>query len=431
VLKKLSAALAVVFALASLSVAPSRADDMTQTLSGMNPQSTWINQNSRDNRISDGTYRWQAFGSNQSDPGHYAGCVTTPSTGLFVAVTTSGTFTNCSVFQLLPESPSALGGFPSGNGTFLPADNTKIELQAILPAGTSTAAIGPMGVGASSGQSVSNLIECQVTISDVNSQPISIVSSTGIVTSTVGNRDRVDRPTCQSKASASATSPTTPTVDSGFVAISAVVVPFGTATVTSGMVSAQTAQQFFGFFAASGTGITALDTSNTAQAKSGPLSFAGIVTFAQNPVGPGGHFFLDSSSAPQTKTGALTVADFTAANLSANTLGNSQYNSYAAPILSPAGSGTLSTARVIVGQVVCTFTGSNSSAPATVTWSGNAVASGAAFEVNLTLTGAAGVTGFPYMPLVSGKSTTGFTVTAFQSAVVTGTHTYDYVAYIN
>lgn len=116
---------------------------------------------------------------------------------------------------------------------------------------------------------------------------------------------------------------------------------------------------------------------------------------------------------------------FTGGNIVAPALQNGTYNSFAPPLLSFLGAAVASTARILTGQVVCTFTASQSSAAASVVFSGNAVPSSSAFVVLLTLSGASGVTGFPFMPIVGSKTTGGFTVQAFQSVSVTGTHTYD------
>lgn len=100
-----------------------------------------------------------------------------------------------------------------------------------------------------------------------------------------------------------------------------------------------------------------------------------------------------------------------------------------APICSLSGTSSGPTAKIADGQITCTFTASQSAAAASVSLSGNASQSSTAYLVSLTLSSATTASGFPYTPLVGVKSTSGFTVSAFQSAVVTGTHTYDVIVY--
>ena len=253
-MKKLIAALAAFF-LSFAMCTPSFALDRTQHLTGLNPPSTWLNMQQRDERVGLGTFLWNALaGSSTSYAGQYAGCQAVPVTGLYVAVSPSGAVENCAVYQLLAEEVTGYGGYPSGVGTFLPTDTNQVILQGLVPAGSSTANIGPMGVGSSAGQSIANLIECKVVTSDTTSQLVNIVSSGGAVSSVSANRDRVDRLSCQDKQSSSAVSPTTPTVDTGYVAIAVVLVPNGTATVTMGMITASGGQAFYGLPQLNGTG---------------------------------------------------------------------------------------------------------------------------------------------------------------------------------
>jgi hypothetical protein len=238
--KRIAATLAVLFVVASFAVIPqaSSASTRSQFLFGQQLPSNWLNSEQRGQRLYDGGFLFHAMaGSNLSWPGTYANLTVVPVTGLFVAVGPTGASSQGAVYQLGVDDSTAFGGFPSGVGTSaLPADPTIIVLKGELTANTSN--IGALSVGASGGQSVANLIECKdVPSTDITSQAINIVSTTGIVTATTGNRDRIDNVVCQFKASASAVSPTTPTVDSGFVAVGVAVVPFGTVTITTGMVS--------------------------------------------------------------------------------------------------------------------------------------------------------------------------------------------------
>lgn len=278
-MKKTLAAIAAFFVALSLFTVPSDAMDRTQHLTGLNPPSTWMNQEQRDVRIGFGTAIWNMLGaSGGSWTGAYSDLSVVPVTGLFVAVGPTTANTVGAVYQLLAEETTGYGGFPSGVGVFLPADTTKVALQGL--AASNTANIGPLNPPGTGGQSINYLLECQVQITDTTSQSVNIVSSGGSVTATAANRDRKDIVACQSKAGTAATtgSQTTPAVDAGWVAIGFAAVANGTVTITSGMITALTAQQFFGFVQASSLGSNAVLLSPSSQ-QSGNVNVSGTGTF--------------------------------------------------------------------------------------------------------------------------------------------------------
>lgn len=112
----------------------------------------------------------------------------------------------------------------------------------------------------------------------------------------------------------------------------------------------------------------------------------------------------------------------------AGTFVSSQPNGTAAyvPVVTDLSGSTLaSTTHICRGTVTATFTASQTSAAATVTLSGAAAFSNANYTVALTVSNSSGLSGFPYMPTIASKTGTGFTITAYQSAVSTGTITFD------
>jgi hypothetical protein len=362
-MKQITAALAAIFISLTMLCAPSSALDRVQHLTGINPQSTWMNQAMRDERLGIGTYWWNAFGSNTSYGGAYSNCSAAPVTGLYVAVAATGASENCAVYQLAADDTTGYGGYPSGVGTFLPADTTQVVIQGLVPAGSSTANIGPLGVGSTSGQSIANLIECKVTTSDTTSQTVNIVSSGGAVTSTNANRDRVDRLSCQDKQSASAVSPTTPTVDTGYVPISVVLVSFGTSTVTTGMISASTLQNFSGFLA-SNNGVFYSNPSVTAYLNN--LFPGDIVMSRSSSIGVA--VFGGSTSAGSLAFGTPNANVFTFNYPVTSTESGATVSSYLPPMYTAAGAATGSTMHGV--QTTCTFAASTACA---ITLTGAAV----------------------------------------------------------
>lgn len=220
-----------------------------------NPPSTWFNLWERDQRLGEGSFWWNALsGANTSYAGTFDNLSVVPVTGLYVAVGPTNSSFVGTLYQLVADDTSAWGGYPQGVGSSaLPADSTKVVGQGTLQA--NTANIGPLTAGYSSGQSVIDLIECNLTPStDQTSSTVNLVNPNGSSNGTATvNRDRVDAVGCTFKASASSSSPTVPTVDSGYVAIGYVTVPYGTSVVTSGMITAES--QFSGFAAPSPSGV--------------------------------------------------------------------------------------------------------------------------------------------------------------------------------
>ena len=246
--------------------------------STINPPSTWLNLMQRNERLSNGAWRWNALsGTNASYSGTFANLSMAPSTGLFVTVGPTNTSFPGTLYDLSVDDSAAWGGYPAGVGSYaLAADSTKIVAQAVVT--SVTPAIGPMGVGASSGQSVINLIECDTVPTDLTSASVNLINSAGAGAGTATvNRDRDDLISCQAKASASSSSPTVPSTDSGFVAIGYATVPFGTSVVTSGMIT--NFASFAGFAQLNSSGVVPLTQGGTglSSATTGCFGYNGSV----------------------------------------------------------------------------------------------------------------------------------------------------------
>lgn len=303
---------------------PAQAGNRVNWYGQMNPISTWLNLSQRYNRLSNGAWRWNAFGSNSAFGGAFAN----------LSVATAGSL-NVTVGPTNASFPGALYGLgvddtaqypasqPSGaTGLSLAADSTQLVLDAVVTSATN--AIGTTA-GGSAGQSVVNLIECKPVTSDATSQTINLINSSGGSAGTASvNRDRIDSLSCQDKTSASAPTPSIPGVDSGYTAIGYVTVPNGTSSVTSGMITNYA--NFQGFATANQAGAIALDTSSTAQTKIGNLTDSGSVTAQGNLVfgsgsgGTGGTF--TGSNGNGAITGIMSATDgFSAGTSGVSTAG--------------------------------------------------------------------------------------------------------------
>ena len=281
-----------------------------QSLTGMNPESTWLNQEERWVRLGFGAYLWQTLcGSASSCSGNFSNLSIVPNGGTNVIVEPTVSSTIGMLYQFLPEETSAFGGYPSGVGIYLPTDSTKVMLQGTMS--TASSSIGPLTPPLTSGQSINYLIECQVLTVDTTSVPINIVSPGGSVTPTTANRDREDTISCIDKAGVAATTgtQTTPSADSGYLGIGHVAVAYATVTITTGMITGN--QPLAGFAQLT-----------PASAQSGTLSVTGSITSAT------------SINAPAILSGA----------------------GYVPPTVTAAGAATASTEHGLHGQVTSSVT---------------------------------------------------------------------------
>lgn len=284
-----------------------------------NPISTWLNLSQRDTRVGEGAFAWNAFGSNAGFAGTFANLTITPAGSLNISVNPTNTSFPGTLYAIASDDVAAYPATqPSGaTGLSLTADSTQLLIEGITTVATS--AVGTTA-GTTSGQSVNNLVECKPATTDQTTQTINLITSSGGSAGTASvNRDRADLVSCQVKPSASSTSPTIPSVDANYVALGYVNVPYGTSTVTTGMVTQYPG--FQGFALASTPGATAIDTSSSGQTKTGALAVNGNLSWGNNTSGgtlyPDGHITNTSSITSQgtvTNANAGTVGFQTTTN---------------------------------------------------------------------------------------------------------------------
>ena len=222
----LAAALAVTVGFAM----PANAQSQIIILSGQNPSSTEANQESRFIRLALGTWIKYALG-NQLGSGLFGGLSVVPNGGMNIAVQNSVTNAPGAIIQSCPDDTNPV---PSTGTPFLSADATTIGCLGLVS--TSSGSIGPM-TAPGTGLSQYYLLESQLVRVDTNPQTVTFENSSGVKTTSSQNRWRVDQPNYQLKAGTASSTPTVPTADSGWMGIATVLVPSGTATITSGMIS--------------------------------------------------------------------------------------------------------------------------------------------------------------------------------------------------
>jgi len=198
-----------------------------------NPPSTdTVTQPARFTRLAIGAWLMQELNLTASGDGVYAGCTTAPASGLYVEVSPTVSGSVCGLYQVQPDDANPI---PVGYTPQLAADPTLIVVQALQTGSTSQ--IGPLTPPGSN--SVYWLLEGQLQTSDgaVDSRgffnPI-----TGAIASQSVNTQRQDAIVFQTKEGTPGVSPAKPAVDSGWVAFAYVLVPSGTSTITTGMISA-------------------------------------------------------------------------------------------------------------------------------------------------------------------------------------------------
>jgi len=226
--------------------APASALNRINDYYGMNLSSGWVIQSQRDVRLGFGQLIYDMFGSTNGAFSHIA---VTPSTGLFVQVGPSAPNTRGSVYQFQPDDANVYGA----GATQLSADPTQIFVQGALS--TPTIALGPFTAPTQTGQSISDLIECQVQTVDATPQTELFETAPSTTISQTANRDRNDVVACQIKNGTATTAvPTAPTADVSWVPIASVFVSNAQTSLGSNNVTMSTANQFYGFATLDATG---------------------------------------------------------------------------------------------------------------------------------------------------------------------------------
>lgn len=285
----------------------------------LDPQ--WLDLEPRDVRLGFGQLILDVLGGNTS--GLFSNLSVTASGGLYVSVGPSVTNGQGSLYQYGVDDVNAIGGSPfTGTpATQLSADPTLIFKQGLVT--TPAIAVGPLTPSSNSGYYTNYLIECQVQTLDqtLQSEQFEQLPDYNYASATV-NRDRNDIIACQDKAgtASSSTSPAAPTIDSGWVAIANVVVPYGATSLTTGEITLASLSEFFGFVAANASGKIAVaalphgdyvDVTSTAQTKTGNLTVGALVSNS-NISTAGGNIVAGTGSQGSTGYSLLTPLGLTA-----------------------------------------------------------------------------------------------------------------------
>jgi len=231
---------------------------------GMNESSGWVIQGQRDVRLGFGQLIYDMFGSTNGAFSHIA---VTPSTGLFVQVGPSAPNTRGSVYQFQQDDVNVYGS----GATQLSADPTQIFVQGALS--TPTIALGPFTAPTSTGQSIADLIECQVQTVDATPQTELFETAPNTTVSQTANRDRNDIVACQIKSGTAATTiPVAPAADAGWVPVASVFVANGQTSLAQSNVTLSTTNQFYGFVPANASGGVTLPHGDYANTNLGNVS---------------------------------------------------------------------------------------------------------------------------------------------------------------
>lgn len=223
--QRLFSFIAALIASASLAV-PAFADTRVIVYPNQTPASTQQNSNARFQRIVVGDFMRDSFGNTVATAGTFGNLTVAPGTGLFVTVGPKANGTDGRVYQQGQNDPNPL---PTGGVTpALAADTTVTMISGAVPSVSSP--LGPLTAPGTS-NSVYYLIESQLSSADGNPQSELFVQQNGNGSATqtfaTVNTNRVDAVAFQVKAGTASTTPSKPTVDTGWVAIGYVLVPNG------------------------------------------------------------------------------------------------------------------------------------------------------------------------------------------------------------
>lgn len=238
---------------------PAMAGDRVIVYPYQNPSSTQESLVQRYPRVAIGNLLRDMLGSSNAG-GVYTNMTINPVTGLYVDVAPTNSNNDGTLYQM---GQSDANPVPVNITPQLAADPTVIMLQGLLS--TASSQIGPIAVPSTPGQSQYTLIEAQLQTVDTNPQQETFVNSAGGKFPQTVNTQRTDQIVFQAKAGTAGTSPTVPSVDSGWVSIGTILVPQGTSTITTGMITASTAF----------TGFTNLNSTVDSVTASAPLTSSG------------------------------------------------------------------------------------------------------------------------------------------------------------
>lgn len=250
-MNRIRIALGALFLMLAVS-APTLAENRVNNYYGMVLDQNWLNQAERNPRTGLGQLVYDITGSTSP---FFANLVGLPSGGLYMSIGPPTTNSMGALYQYLPDDITPVGGSPIGaiGSTTLAADPTTFFLQGLVSSPNIT--VGPFTPPATSGQSIAYLAECQVQTIDRILQLESFEQLPNYTpASGTANEARADVTVCQSKPSSPATSPITPTVDSGWVSFATVTVPAGTTSLAPSNIVRTASTQFYGFVPANASG---------------------------------------------------------------------------------------------------------------------------------------------------------------------------------
>ncbi len=274
---------------------------------GQNPDTNEYNLAPRFNRLGLGTFMRDVFNASGLT-GAWNGINVLSTTGLYVTINPSPSSQLGSIYQMGVDDASALPPSPGQAPNQIPADNTRIMIQATQAAATS--ALGPFPAPGGSGNGTYYIVEAQLSPADTANQSMLFVSTSGITSYQNVNTQRQDQITYQIGANTSSgtanctsTFPSQPTVDSGWIEVALVCIPHGLTQLTSSYIAMFTNTQFnassFGLISFGGdyaqSGGTTPSTLSTTQNTVCGLS-DGLGFIFNNPASTNNAFHLFASS---------------------------------------------------------------------------------------------------------------------------------------
>lgn len=269
--------------IAALFCSPARATDRTIWYPQQTVTSTGLNQQERNERLAFGTWLLQSLNlTGGAGTGVYSNLTVSPGTGLYVTTAPTVASTVGAVYQVQQNDPAVPASCPSVLPTCpqVAADSRLIAVPAFQSATSNP--IGPLTAPATSGQSVYWLIEAQETPSvDTSTTSSQFVVGQGpnavyVPQSFAVPIVRSDVLIYQLKEGTPGTSPTEPSVDSGWIGITNCLIPYGTTQVTSGMC---TPFAPFAGFAIGNSTVTAVHGTGNITASTA----SGVVTVTETP----------------------------------------------------------------------------------------------------------------------------------------------------
>ena len=215
---------------------------------GQNPDTNESNLGPRFVRLALGTLLRDIFNGYGLN-GAWNGINVVATTGLYVTINPSPSSQMGSIYQMGVDDATAVPPPPGASPNQIPADNTRIMIQATQAAATS--ALGPFPAPGASGHGTYYVVETQLTEADTQNQSMLFVSPSGITSYQNVNTQRqptityqIGTNTTSGTADCVSTFPTLPAPDSGWVEVGLVCVPHGTTQLTSANIAMFTNTQF-------------------------------------------------------------------------------------------------------------------------------------------------------------------------------------------